>query len=626
MFADIRKSASNLVVKALLFLLIISFAAWGVGDMLQPAATGSSVATVGGEEVPAQEVYNDFQREMARMRQLSGNQEVDDQLAIAIGGSVVDRAINRTLLAVGAEKMDVAISDDLVRQYIRENEMFQEDGKFSRPRFEQIMFSNQLNEKQFIELVRKDLAREQVISVLVSGATLPESVAKDLYKHRQEKRSADVVFIDKDQVGDVAAPSDDEVKKYYDDNIANFMAPEYRKLTVLHIKPSDIAKTIDVPLEDMQAAFEERKSEFSKEEIRTVEQMVFTTEEEAKAAIALMAEGKSFEEIAKEKLDLDKESLLLGEVTKNELPEELRDTVFNLVMRGVDGPVQTALGWHVVNVTNIQKGVDPVFDEVKDQLKEALSLEMAGEELFGISNDIEDALGGGATIDEAAKTAGFDLITVESTDKTGISKDGKSNLELAGFPVILEEAFKIDMQAEPAMKDDGLGGYFMVRLDGVTETTARPFDTVKGAVVAFVQDIKKFDAAKDKATMLLEKIKGGAKLADVATEASLTLTAEKNFTRTNSTLPADVTKALFAGKVGEVASGVTRSGHVVAVLSEIKSTEGGEDQAAVNALRREMADGVSNDLQGQFVNALRSQLGVQIDRAMVNRLFVSEQQ
>ncbi len=624
MFADIRKTTSNLVVKALLFLLIISFAAWGVGDMLQPAATGSSVATVGDKEIAVQEVYNDFQREMARFRQLSGNQEIDEQMSLAIGGSVVDRAINRALLAVGADKMDVAISDDLVRQSIHQDDTFKEDGKFSRPRFEQIMFSNGLDEDQFIELVRSDLAREQVISVLVSGSTLPESVAKDLYKHRQEKRSADVVVIDKNNVGDVAAPSNDEIKKYYDDNIANFMAPEYRKLTLLHIKPADIAKNIDVPLEDMQEAFEQRKAEFTKEEVRTVEQMVFTTEDEAKAAINLLAEGKSFEEIAKEKLGLDKESLLLGDVKRDELPEELRDTVFNLVMRGVDGPVQSALGWHVVNVTNIDKGVDPEFDTVKDKLKEDLALEMAGEELFGISNDIEDALGGGATIDEAAKTAGFDLVMVDSTDKTGISKDGKSVLALAAFPVVLEEAFKIDMQADPAMKDDGQGGYFMVRLDGVTESTARPFDTVKEAVVAFVQDIKRFDAAKKQADMLLEKIKGGAKLMDAATEAKLTLTSEKNFTRSNSTLPADVTKALFDAKVGEAASGITQTGHLVAVLSEVKSIDGSADQAAVNALRRDMANGVSNDLQGQFVNALRGQLGVKIDRAMVNRMFTPE--
>ena len=625
MLDGFRKQTNSIIVKALLFLLIISFAAWGIGDMLRPAATGSSVATVGGEEISAQEVFNDFQREMARMRQLTGEQGVNDQLAQAVGTSVVERAINRTLLQVGANDMDVAISDDLVAKFIKENEMFQDEGKFSRDRFEQVMFSNSLNESQFIELVRGDMAREQVISILTAGATLPDSAAKDLYKHRKEKRSADVVVIEKDNIQDVAAPTEEEIRKYYDDNIANFMAPEYRKLTLLHIKPADVAKSIEVPLEKIEDAFAERENEFTKEETRVVEQMVFTTSEEARAAINLIAEGKSFAEIAKEKLGLEEDALLLGEVKRDELPEELREPVFNLVMRGVDGPIHTGLGWHLVNVTKINKGKKADFAEVKDQLRDDIALEMAGEELFGISNDIEDALGGGATIEEAAKTAGFDLVAIESTDKTAVGQDGKGVEPLINQQAILDEAFAAELTTEPSMKDDGFGGYFMVRVDGITETKARPFDTVKPAVEAFVQDIKRFDAAKAKAEALLETVKGGKALKVAAEEASLAFTQEKNFTRQDAPLPKDVVSALFAAKVGEATSGVTQSGHMIAVLSDIKSTESADDQSAVNALRSELANGVSTDLQGQFVNALRTRYAIEIDRAMVNSLFTQEQ-
>jgi len=626
MLDGFRKHSNSIVVKALLFLLIASFAAWGVGDMLRPAATGSSVATVGGEEISAQEVFNDFQREMARMRQLTGEQGVNDQLAQAVGNSVVDRAINRALLAAGADEMDVAVSDEMVAKFIREDEMFQDEGKFSRARFEQVMFSNQLNENQFIEMVRGDMVRNQVISVLANGTTLPESVAKDLYKHRQEKRSADVVVVSKDGVGEVPAPTEDEVKKYYDDNLANFMAPEYRQLSLLHITPTDIAKNIEVPLKKIEDSFAERQGEFEKEETRVVEQMVFTTKEEATAAINMIVEGKSFEQIAQETLGLDKDAILLGEVKKDELPEELQDPVFNLVMRGIDGPIETGLGWHLINVAEINKGKKADFAEVKDKLRDDLALEMAGEELFGISNDIEDALGGGATIEEAAKTAGFDMISIASTDKTAVDADGKGVEALINQQAILDEAFAIDMTAEPSMKDDGFGGYFMVRVDGITETKARPFENVKPAVEAFVQDIKRFDAAKAKANAILAKVKGGAALAAAAEEeASLSITQEKNFTRTDAPLPRDVVTALFAAKVGEAASGVTQEGHMVAVLSEIKSTENADDQAAVNALRTEMMNGVSTDLQGQFVNALRSRIAIKIDRAMVNQLFTQEQ-
>ncbi|WP_135077922.1 SurA N-terminal domain-containing protein [Terasakiella sp. SH-1] len=619
MLEGFRKNSNSIVVKSLLFLLIASFAAWGIGDMLRPATTGSSVATVGGQEVPAQEVYRDFQREIARMRQLTGDQGVNESLSMAIGNSVVDRAVNRTLLAVSADEMDVAISDEQVRKSIHQTEMFQENGTFSRARFEQIMFSNQLNEAQYIELVRDDLAREQVISVLVSGARVPQQVAKDLYKHRSEKRSAEIVLIKKDQVGDLPAPSADLVRKYYDDNVARFMAPEYRKVTMLHITPEDVADTIDVPLENIEDAYSERMAEFKKPARRTVEQIVFSTEDEAKAAAAKLTSGQKFS-------DISKDVLPLGDVTKAELPEELREATFALATNGVSTPIKSLLGWHLVHVTAVTEEINPAFEEVQETLRKSLALEMAGEELFGISNGIEDALGGGATIEEAAKEAGFDIVMIEAVDQNGADKAGAAVKSIFNQPAILQEAFKLEVNAEPQMKDDGKGGYFMVRVDDVIAATPRPFETVENDVLQIVINNQKNDAAKTKADELLEKVKGGANLKELAQAASFEVKSENDFTRFNAPLPRDVVEALFAAKVGETATGATQEGQVIAILRDIKSVEGAQDKAMITALRREMENGVSTDLQGQFVNALRARHQVKVDRAMVNRLFVQEQQ
>lgn len=624
MLDGFRKHSNSIIVKALLFLLIASFAAWGVGDMLRPATQGSSIGTVGGVKVSAQEVFNDFQREMNRMRQLTGDQGVNEQLSLMVGNSVVERAINRTLLEVNADEMGIAISDDLVAKSIRETETFQEDGKFSRVRFEQILFSNQLNEDQYIELVRGDLAREQIISSLVNGATMPKAVAEDLYKHRQEQRSAQVVRISRDVVGDIAAPSEDEVRKYYDENIDKFMAPEYRTISLLHIKPQDVAKNIDVPLEKIEDLFAERQEELKKPERRSVEQMVFVSEDEAKTAVAAIKEGKTFEAVAKEVLGLEQDSLLLGDLTKEELPEELRDSVFALEKDGISDPIQSMLGWHIVRVSTITEAENPSFDEVKDQLRDELATEMSADELYAISNDVEDALGGGATIEEAAQTAGYELKRIEAVDAQGLDKEGKATALVANA-TILQDVFELDMNAEPAMKDDDLGGYYMVRVDGVEETKARPFDSVKDVAAEMVLNDKKLNVAKEKADALVAAVKAGTQLLDAAKEAGLEVATEEGFTRFDANLPKPVISDLFSAKVNDVVSGESTDGYVVAVLSEVKPLSGADNDAAINALQVELANSLTGDLQGQFVNALRSRYSVSIDRGMVNSLFVQEQ-
>lgn len=626
MLDGFRKHSNSIIVKALLFLLIASFAAWGIGDMLRPAATGNSVATVGNVDISAQEVFNDFQREMSRMRQLMGDQGVNEQLSLAIGSSVVDRAINKALMSVSAKDMDVAISDELVVKSIHETEMFQENGAFSRTRFEQILFSNQLNENQFIELVRGDLAREQIISLMANGASAPESVVKDLYKHRQEKRSASVVRINKDSVGDVAAPSLEEVRKYYDDNINKFMAPEYRSVSLLHIMPKDVADTIDVPLAKIEDAYTVHQSEFVTPGRRTVEQMVFTSEEEAVAAAKAIGEGKSFADVAKDVLGLEQDALLLGDVTQAELPDELAEPVFALGKDEVSAPIQSMLGWHIVRVTQVTQEVVSTFDDVKDKLRADLALEMAADELFSISNTIEDTLGSGATIEEAAAKVGFKVSTIKATDQTGKDTTGSPIEALTGQQALLKEIFAVDITTEPTMKDDELGGYFMVRVDGITESTARAFETVQESASAQLLDQKKQAVAQEKADAFAAAIKSGKQLIDLAKESGFEVTEETGFTRFDAPLPATVTTGLFAAKVGDVEIGANDKGFVVAVLKDIQSMEGDQDQAAINALRREMTAGIKNDLEGEFVNALRGRYSVSIDRGMVNRLFVQEQQ
>lgn len=626
MLDGFRKHSKSILVKGLLFLLIASFAVWGIGDMLRPATQGSSVATVGGVEVSAQQVYNDYQREMARLRQLVGDQGLDPNMTSAIGASVVDRAVNRTLLSVVADDLGVAVSDTQVKESIQSSEIFQADGVFSRARFDQVMFSNQLNEEKYIELVREDLARDQVISALASGASLPESALLSLYKHREEKRSIDYVVINNSDAVAPVVVSDDEIRKFYDENTQDFMAPEYRQATLLRITPDDVAEQIDVPLEKIEDAFSARQGELKVPERRLVQQMVFTSEVEAKAAVTALTGGESFENVAQNLLQLDASALTLGEVTQNDLPDELRDTVFALSLNEASAPVQSALGWHILRVTNITEAVNPDFDSVKEDLRQAVALEMAADELYRLSTEVEDALGGGATIEEAAKVVGLDLIKIASTDRSGTSAEGTLVKDVFNTQAILDEIFSITSDAELTMKDDQKGGYFMVRLEGITETAPRPFDTVKAAVKARMEDIKKGEATKVRADSLLAHVQGGQAFDTVMTGAGLTIENGKEFSRFEAKIPSDLRKSLFEGKVGDVALGATATGYVVGILREIHAFDAGSDATALNVLRHEMRGAVSTDLQNQFVNALRATYPVSLDRAMMNRLFAGEGQ
>jgi len=389
MLEGFRKHSNSIIVKGLLILLVASFALWGVGDMLHPAVQGGSIASVGDQDISAQEVYVDYQREMNRMRQMTGGEGLSEALANAIGAQVVDRAVNGALLTQKAQDLDIAISDALVVQAIRTMPTFQDEGQFSRARFEQIMFSNQMNEDQYIEVVREELAREQLITLFAEDIGLPQSAVKDFYRFREEKRRVDVVRFSADDVVLTTPASDDDLRKFYDDNQETYRAPEYRKALVVHITPEDVAKTIDVPEEDLREAYFERQAAFTTQGNRTVDQMVFSSEEEAQAALTAIQGGQAFAAVAQDLLGLGTDELSLGTIVRDDLPESLQGPVFDLAKGAVSAPLESALGWHLVTVTQRQDQTTRSFEEVKDQLHDELALQLAGEEVFGLSNDVE---------------------------------------------------------------------------------------------------------------------------------------------------------------------------------------------------------------------------------------------
>lgn len=614
MIDSLRKHTQSLLVKILLFLLIASFALWGIGDMLQPAVTGGSVATVAGKEIPVQKVFNDYRRELNRMRELTQGQPIEPALSMAIGSTVLEREINRTLLQVAAEDMDIAISDELVASSIRSNEMFQENGSFSRPRFEQIMFSNQLTENEFIELVRGDIERDQLISIIDAGVSIPDFAAKALYTHRLEERTVSLLEIKVSDIKEFEAPTEAEIREFYNENTQNFLAPEYRTISLLHVTPKDLAETIDIAETDLEDAYSARMQEFTTQARRTVEQQVFATREEALAALEGYRDGAAFEGIS------------LGSMSMADLPEGMAEAVFALEADQLSDPIESELGWHIVKVTEIIEGKTKSFEEVRAQLRETLALDKSTEALFEVSNDIEDSLAGGATMEEAAQSAGFRVNVIESVDENGFDKTGQPVASLVAKEAILTEAFTIDMTSEPQMRDDGAGGYFMVRVDSIFEASPRPFESVADVIRDGLISERKTAKAELRAKEMLEAANAGKPLSEIASDRGLSLSEERSFTRFNANLSQPLVTAIFNADKGETVSAASAEGHALATVIDISLSEESGTNIAVDALREELLNGLVSDVQGQFVNALRTRYSVSVDQGLLDAMIAQENQ
>jgi peptidyl-prolyl cis-trans isomerase C len=135
----------------------------------------------------------------------------------------------------------------------------------------------------------------------------------------------------------------------------------------------------------LKTAYEKFVKEFKGEEEIRASHILVKTEQEAKDIIIQIEKGGDFEKIAKEKsIDPSKaqNSGDLGYFAKEQMVKEFAEAAFAMKKGETSkAPVKTQFGWHVIRVTDRRTKAAPPFDEVKDQLRQEMAQEIAGEEV-----------------------------------------------------------------------------------------------------------------------------------------------------------------------------------------------------------------------------------------------------
>lgn len=623
MLEAIRKRSAGILVKTLLGLLILSFAMWGIADVFNPSGTDQTLATVGEIEIQPEQVRREYQREIERLSNVFGTRLDSEQARMfGIGQSVVQRIVERSLYDLGARDLGVLVNDDLVRRSIREQSVFKNDqGVFERARFQQLLQSNRLSEGAYVNLTRSDIARAQFLSMVNSQELTPKSLARSLYAYRNEKRIAETVIFKFDAITGIAEPDDAQLAEFHTGNAQNYTAPEYRNLTYINLSAEEIANEMAVSDDSIAQAFEERIGDYSEPEKRILQQIRFKDEASAKAAHARLQTGDDFFKVAKELADMDAAATELGSMKRTELLPGLVEATFALVPDAYTEPLKSVLGWHIMRLKSVQAARSKTLEEIGPELKKQIAAEQAIDSLYSLANDLEDQLGGGSSLEEAARALNLPLKTQFEVSSGGQNSAGTKVEDLPGAD-FLKIAFSTARGQESALTEAGDDGYFIVRVDDVTEATLRPLSSVRAEVVSAWKAGQRREMAQQKALALIDKLKAGGDLAKLAKQQGLTVSKTEPLGRSGGQgLPRALIDNLFTARSGQSVMAAATGGHIVARLSETLAANPIADADKVKTLSSELSNSIRGDLMSQLANGLRQRFPVSINAEAINAQF-----
>jgi peptidyl-prolyl cis-trans isomerase D len=614
------------VVMAILFgLIAVSFAIWGIGDIFRGFGR-STVAKIGRTELTIENFRQTYNERVQQLSRQVGRPITPDQArALGLHRQLLGQLLAESALDEDARVLRLGLSDAEIARQIRSDPSFRGlTGQFDRARFDAIIRQAGYNEGRYVAEQRRVLLRRQIGQALSGGVTAPAVAIEAQNRFVNEERSVEFVMLQRSDAGEVPAPAPDVLAKYFEDRKTLFRAPEYRKLDLIVLTPTEVARWIEISDADVKKAYDERRQRYVTPERRELRQIVFQNPDEARAAAERLEKGLTFDQLAAER-NLKDADVTLGSVAKSAiLDRAVADAAFALQPGQTSAPVQGRFGTVIVRLIKIEPEKVRGEPEVATELKRDLALERAKAQITGLHDKIEDERGSGLPLAKIADKLKVTTQAIAAVDRSGRDPNGNPVTTLPAGVDVMSNAFASDVGVENEPVQVPGGGYVWYEVESVTPSRERPLDEIKDRVLERWRDQQIAERLKAKAGELVDKLKTSG-IAEVAKAAGLKEQKASGLKRNQPTggVPAGAVDEIFRAAKDAVGSseGESPAQWIVFKLTDITVPKLDPESADAKRLQDNLRNAYAEDLIAQYIGRLQTELGATINEAALNQVI-----
>ena len=401
MLRTLRNQTQSIFFKAFLFLLILGFALWGVGD-LTGGLNQKPVLSVGNKEITSEEIINELNRLRYTLPQRPSLQEAINNGMLK---TVLDKYEQEILIDSEAKTLNLYVPLKITTTTIGNEKAFKNPlGKFSQTRFLKSLNSAGLSESKYIDTIHTEANYKQLSMPFSYNTLYSDKLIKKLINWQNEVRDVDYVFFKKINEKNIKQPINNVLRKYYNDNKKLYKIPKTRNIKYIEIKPSDFNNQIKVNDKEIKETYESDKSKYITEEKRKFYQVITQDMNKANDFIKKIKSGYDFVKVAQDNFDLTLNDIDIGFVKKSELPSSVVQSLFQGKVKDLIGPIKTKFGYSTYKVISIQPEKIVTYKEAYASIKKELLKELALEILYKKIDVIEDLIAEGNNLNEIIKS------------------------------------------------------------------------------------------------------------------------------------------------------------------------------------------------------------------------------
>jgi peptidyl-prolyl cis-trans isomerase D len=505
---------------------------------------------VNGETISAEAYRNLYRRQLDYYRDSMGERFSDDFLEkLNLRQSVIDMLINRVLMLKEAGSLGIKVTKWEIQDAILTMPGFQRDGVFDEQVYFSVLRQNRLQPGEFESSVENDLSVQKVRGRVIADVAVTDREVLDAFARDYKRISLEFIKVGKVLFTALVEVSDEEAREYLAANSGSFMEPLRVKAFYARLGFDEVSSGEAPTDEDVKGYYDEFLIDFQKVEEVSARHILIRTGQEgdgdgAKEAARKKAQelldrvrgGEDFSKLARE-FSGDPGSAEkggeLGFFPRGVMVRPFEEAAFSLDVGSVSDLVETEYGFHIIKVEDKKlpgsRPLEEVAEEIKERLIAKQARQTAGEKMIELRKTFKQT----ASVEEIQKEAGRLGI---KTFSTALVSEADPVVELTGVPALRNTTFLLG-EGEVSSVMEASGALYVIKILERVEEHVSPFEEVSDSVFEAVKNEKAIEEAKAKADELLKRLSGGDDMAVLLAAEKLTKGETGFFSKRDGLIP-----------------------------------------------------------------------------------------
>lgn len=392
----IRDKAQGIFVWLIVAFIIIAFATFGLSSYLSGPST-AAVAIVNGDDILTTEYDRAYQNFQQRLQQQQGENYQPNLFPEAfVRQQVINSLITDLIFEQYLQEQDFSASVGQVQAELAKQQVFNGENKlFSKVRYREVLKQQSINVELYENSVKKQIVQQQLYSGLQDSAFVLEADVEKFKNLKKQQRDIGVLRVSNAKFKSDVKVTDKEQEEYYKTHTAEFMTPEMVSVEYAELDLEKLALSFIITDDEAKKYYNDNTKLYSsgteRRKIRHILINVNKKTDDATAKKQIMdlyqqiVAGAEFEVIAKKSsqdLGSSKKGGDLGLVSKGDNDKSFDEAAFSLEKNKVSQPVRSRFGYHLIKVDDIKPVQLTAFDKVKEKIKSELQKNKAEDGFF----------------------------------------------------------------------------------------------------------------------------------------------------------------------------------------------------------------------------------------------------